>query len=146
LRVLVAVGVSGLAAEVFFIAHGVLNQSRGSDTSNIMLAGAAYAAFMYGSVFVLVVLARRFPAWAFQPLISHETRGKKRMSRIIVPMALAMYAVVIIMQVVFLAIGVSTARDAMVSLLYFYPIIGLLVASGIAARVPSVAPAAPGAG
>jgi hypothetical protein len=147
LRVLVAVGVSGLAAEIVFIAFSVLTVAEGSDTSDLMLAETAIVAFTYGAVFVIAVLARKFPAWAFRPLISHETRGKKRMrARLIVPLALVMYAVVASMQVVFLVIGLSTAKDVMVSLLHFYPITGLMVASGIAARGASVATPTPGAG
>src|SRR5437016_7820522 len=147
LRVLVAIGVSGLAAEVVFIAFNVLNPSRDNGTLERMQGETAAAALTYGAIFVLAVLARKFPAWAFPPPNPHLVQGKKRIGpRIIVSMALALFAFATLVQVVGLATGVLTPRDAMVNLLHAYPIAGLLGASGIAARGSSVASAAPGAG
>ena len=147
LRVLVAVGVSGLAAEAVFIGFNTLNPSRENGILERMQGEPAAAALTYGAIFVLAVLARKFPAWAFPPPNPHQTQGKKRIGpRIIVPMALALFAFATLVQFVGLAIGVLTPRDAMVNLLHAYPIAGLLGASGMAVRGPSIAPAAPGAG
>ena len=147
LRLLVAVGVSGLAAEVVFITFSVANPARDSTTVDRMLGEAAFAAFAYGAIFVLVVLSRKFPAWAFPPLNSHRTPGKKRIEpRIVIPLALGLLATLALMQVVLLAIGALTARDVMVSLWHLYPICGVLAAVGLAAGGPSVAPVAPGTG
>ena len=63
-----------------------------------------------------------------------------------IPLALGLFATLALMQVVFLAIGVLTARDVIVSLLHLYPIGGVLAAVGLAAGGPSVAPVAPGTG
>lgn len=147
LRILVAIGVSGLAAEVVFIGFNILNPSRENGTLERMQGETAAAASTYGAIFVLAVLTRKFPAWAFPPPNPHPVQGKKRMGpRIIVPMALALFAFATFVQVVGLATGVLTPRDAMVNLLHAYPIAGLLGASGMAVRGPSIAPAAPGAG
>jgi hypothetical protein len=146
LRVLVAVGLSELAAEAVFIGFNTVNPSRENGILERMQGETAAAALTYGAIFVLAVLARKFPAWAFPPPTPHQTQGKRIGPRIIVPMALALFVFATLVQVVGLAMGVLTPRDAMVNLLHAYPIAGLLGASGIAARGPSVASAAPGAG
>ena len=93
LRILVAIGVSGLAAEVVFIGFNILNPSRENGTLERMQGETAAAASTYGAIFVLAVLTRKFPAWAFPPPNPHPVQGKKRMGpRIIVPMALALFA------------------------------------------------------
>ena len=125
LRVLVVVGVSGLAVEVVFITFNVLNPARDNMTLDRMLGETAYSAFIYGAFFVLAVLARKSPAWAFRPLHSYQVQGKKRIGpRIVAPLGFVLFAVVALMQLVFLANGWATARDAMVSLLHAYPIAG----------------------
>ena len=78
LRVLVAIGVSGLAAEVVFIAFNVLNPSRENGTLERMQGETAATALTYGAIFVLAVLTRKFPAWAFphqNPTKCRGTRG-----------------------------------------------------------------------
>ena len=125
LRVLVAVGVSGLAAEAVFIGFNTLNPSRENGILERMQGETAAAALTYGAIFVLAVLARKFPAWAFPPPNPHQTQGKKRIGpRIVAPLGFVLFAVVALMQLVFLANGWATARDAMVSLLHAYPIAG----------------------
>jgi len=95
LRVLVVVGVSGLAVEVVFITFNVLNPARDNMTLDRMLGETAYSAFIYGAFFVLAVLARKSPAWAFRPLHSHQVQGKKRIGpRIVAPLGFVLFAVV----------------------------------------------------
>jgi len=144
LRILVAVGISGLAAEVAFIAFNVLTRTYGNSTLDRMLSEIALVAIMYGTVFAAVLLSRRFPTAAFPPVRFHETREKKRISpRIIVPMALALFAFVALQQVVLLVIGLSTAMRAVATVLHFYLITGLLVAVGTLAQDSHVAPPTP---
>src|SRR5438445_7164921 len=91
LRILVAIGVSGLAAEVVFIAFNVLNPSRENGTLERMQGEAAAAALTYGAIFVLAFLTRKFPAWAFPPPNPHLVQGKKRIGpRLIVSISLSL--------------------------------------------------------
>jgi hypothetical protein len=147
LRVLLTVGISGLAAEMVFIGFNLLTRYKGNDTTNLMLAETAAVAVTYGAIFGLIVLGRKFPAWAFPPPNPHETLGKKgRRGRFVLPMALGISVVIALMEGVFLAIGWATAMDVMSALLHYYPIAGMLVAVGIATRGSSIAPSAPSAG
>src|SRR5437899_12661733 len=77
LRVLVAVGVSGLAAEAVFIGFNTLNASRENGTLEGMQGETAAAALTYGAIFVLAVLACKFRAWAFPPPNPHQPRGQE---------------------------------------------------------------------
>ncbi len=77
LRILVAIGVSGLAAEVVFIGFNILNPSRENGTLERMQGETAAAASTYGAIFVLAVLTRKFPAWA----VPHQTPTQCRESR-----------------------------------------------------------------
>src|SRR5437870_7498584 len=123
LRVLVAIGVSGLAAEAVFIGFNILNPSRANGTLERMQGETAAAALTYGAIFVLAVLARKFPAWAFPPPNPHLVQGKKRIGpRIIVPMALALFAFATLVYFVGLAMGVLQTRYAMMDRLHGYPI------------------------
>ena len=141
LRILVTVGLSGLAAEVAFIAFSLVTRVYGNSTLDRMLGEIAFVALAYGTVFGVVVLARRFPAAAFPPMRTHGTPKKKRISpRIIVPMALALFAFGALLQVALLVFGRSTAMFAVVSLLHYYLITGMLVSMGVLAQGSHVHP------
>jgi hypothetical protein len=141
LRILVAVGLSGLAAEVAFIAFSLLTRVYGNSTLDRMLGEIAFVALAYGTVFGVVVLARKFPAAAFPPVRTHGTPKKKRIShRIIVPMALALFAFGALLQISFLVFGRSTAMFAVASLLHYYLVTGMLVSVGVLAQGSHVGP------
>jgi len=141
LRILVAVGLSGLAAEVAFIAFSLLTRVYGNSTLDRMLGEIAFVAFAYGTVFGIVVLARRFPAAAFPPVRSHGKPKKKRIGpRIIIPMALALFASGALLQISFLVFGRSTAMFAVASLLHYYLVTGMLVSMRVLARGSHVGP------
>ena len=141
LRILVTVGLSGLAAEVAFIAFSLVTRLYGNSTLDRMLGEIAFVALAYGTVFGVVVLARRFPAAAFPPMRTHGTPKKKRISpRIIVPMALALFAFGALLQVALLVFGRSTAMFTVVSLLHYYLITGMLVSMGVLAQGSHVHP------
>jgi hypothetical protein len=141
LRILVTVGLSGLVAEVAFIAFSLVTRVYGNSTLDRMLGEIAFVALAYGTVFGIVVLARRFPAAAFPPVRIHETPEKKRISpRIIVPMALALFAFSALLQVALLVYGLSTAMFAVASLLHYYIITGMLVSVGVLAQGSHVHP------
>ena len=101
----------------------------------------AFVAFAYGTVFGIVVLARRFPAAAFPPVRSHGMPKKKRIGpRIIIPMALALFASGALLQISFLVFGRSTAMFAVASLLHYYLVTGMLVSMRVLARGSHVGP------
>src|SRR2546430_15723079 len=93
LRILVTVGLSGLAAEVAFIAFSLVTRVYGNSTLDRMLGEIAFVALAYGTVFGVVVLSRRIPAAAFPPVRTHRTSKKKRIiPRLFVLMSLALFA------------------------------------------------------
>src|SRR2546423_15164258 len=135
LRILVTVGLSGLAAEVAFIAFSLVTRVYGNSPLGRMLGEIAFVALACGTVFGVVVLSRRFPAAAFPPVRTHGTPKKKRISpRIIVPMALALFAFGALLQVALLSYGQSTAKLTVASLLHFYLTTEMLVFMGVLAK------------
>src|SRR2546421_13104576 len=121
LRILVTIGLSGLAAEVAFIAFSLVTRVYGNSTLDRMLGEIAFVALAYGTVFGVVVLAWRFPAAAFHPMRNYGTRKKNRISpRSIVSPALALFAFGGLLQDALLVFVRSTSSLGLCSLLDYY--------------------------
>ena len=77
LRVLLTVGISGLAAEMVFIGFNLLTRYKGNDTTNLMLAETAAVAVTYGAIFVVSSSAASSQPGRFRRRTPTKRSGKR---------------------------------------------------------------------
>jgi len=133
-RILVAVGVSGLSGEAALVAFVLRSGAWGAMTLDRLLGEIALAAVVYGLLFGVVILARLAPGFAFPPPPLHQRPQRLGMSPRFFRIFLALLMVPAIMQVTFLVFGSSTPLETARGLLHWYPISGMLAASVIDAH------------
>jgi hypothetical protein len=127
-RILVAVGVTGLAGELALVAFVLRTGAWGRTTWERLLSETALVAVVYGMLLGLVVLVRIAPTFGFPPPPLRQSHQRFWMSTRLFRIFLALYTVPAIMQVTFLAFGWSTPLETASGLLHWYPISGMLVA------------------
>ena len=136
-RILLAAGISGLAAEVAWIRFGILSRFAGSYAWDRALGEIALTIVVYGLVFGLAVVANRHPAFALtpppQPLAPWQRWVRDHRAGIYVS-SFALFSISILMPLYFLATGLFTASETISQLLHLYPILGLMVAAFAFAR------------
>jgi len=133
-RILVAVGVSGLSVELAFVAFVLRTGAWGTTTSDRLLSEIALDAVLYGSLFGLAIFARLAPSIGFPPPRFYPDWWSHRMSAKLFRILPALLAPPVILQATFLALGLSTILETAWGLLHWYPIYGILIASLVDAQ------------
>jgi len=133
-RILVIVGVSGLSGQVAFVAFVLRTGAWGTTTSDRLLGEIAFDAVLYGSLLGLAIFARLAPSIGFPPPRFYPTWWSHRMSARFFRIVPALLAAPAVLQVTFLAFGLSTPLETTWGLLHWYPIFGGLIASIVDAQ------------